>query len=135
MRFPAKKSKKPNIHLTALIDIVFLLLIFFLLSSSFIEEQGIKIEIPEVAIESKDLLPDVKVRIDQDGKLYYDDFEISEKSLLILLTERFQNSKKHKLAVHADRRVMYNRVVEVIDIAKQAGAKDFLLVNQQNTPP
>jgi len=47
IRFPEKKRTRPTIHLTALIDIVFMLLIFFLLASSFVDQQGIAIVIPK----------------------------------------------------------------------------------------
>ncbi len=132
MRFPAKKYKRPTIHLTALIDIVFLLLIFFLLASSFVDQQGIQILIPEVSSESKDLLPDITVQIDQDGIFYYNGIDIGDQALYYKLEERFKASKVHRLAIRADRRVEYGKIVQVIDIAKSAGAKDFLLVNQQS---
>ena len=70
MRFPARKIRRPNIHLTALIDIVFLLLIFFLLSSSFVHQQGIQILVPEVEIESKDRLPELTVKIEHECRIY-----------------------------------------------------------------
>ena len=131
MKFPAKTSKRPNIHLTALIDIVFLLLIFFLLTSSFVSEQGIKIILPEVSNQSRDILPEASVKIDSDGRFYYQGFEIDEETLFVLLKEHFQQSKNNRIAIQADRRVAYDKVVQVIDMAKSAGAADFLLVNEQ----
>jgi len=135
MRFPDKKTRQPNIHLTALLDIVFLLLIFFLLSSSFVNQQGVQILVPEVGNESKDNLPDITVQIDRYGNYYFDGIQISDIALQRALKNRFTQSPVNKLAIHADRRVEYNSVVNVIDIAKLAGAKDFLLVNQQKLNP
>ena len=133
MKFPKKNYKRPNIHLTALIDIVFLLLIFFLLSSNFVTQQGIQIIVPKMASESKDLVPEITVRIDQEGNFYYAGFQIRDETLRVLLTEDLKPLKKRKIAVYADRRVEYNRVVELIDIAKGAGAEDFLLISDQVT--
>ena len=131
MKFPSKTSKRPTVHLTALIDIVFLLLIFFLLASSFVSEQGIKIALPEVSNLSRDILPDATVKIDMNGKFYYQGFEVNDETLFELLNEHFKDFTNHRVAIRADRRVEYDKVVQVIDIAKSAGARDFLLVNEQ----
>ena len=131
MKFPSKTSKRPTVHLTALIDIVFLLLIFFLLASSFVSEQGIKIALPEVSSLSRDILPDATVKIDMNGKFYYQGFEVNDETLFELLNEHFKDFTNHRVAIRADRRVEYDKVVQVIDIAKSAGARDFLLVNEQ----
>ena len=70
LRFPTKKRSRPQIHLTALIDIVFLLLIFFLLASNFIKQQGVVIIVPEVESKTSDELPDLVVKIDDQGNVY-----------------------------------------------------------------
>jgi biopolymer transport protein ExbD len=91
--------------------------------------------VPEVANESKDKLPDITVEVDQHGNYYFNGTQVSDRALLVVLTNRFKASSIRKLAIHADRRVVYDRVANVIDIAKSAGAKDFLLVNRQRINP
>ena len=130
MKFPSRKRSKPNVHLTSLIDIVFLLLIFFLLSSNFVEQQGISILVPEVENESKDSLPNITVNIDEFGGLYFNDVRVNEALLHKLLQEHLAESKKQHVAIYADRKVEYDSVVRVIDIAKGAGAQDFLLITK-----
>ena len=131
MRFPSRKRKPPTIHLTALIDIVFLLLIFFLLTSNFVTQQGQTIQVPEVSTESAELLPDIMVRVDHAGSFYFNNVLVNDSILLRLLSQELARADKQHVAIQADRRVPYDRVVDAIDIAKQAGAKDFLLVTRQ----
>lgn len=131
IRFPDKKLTRPKIHLTALVDIVFLLLIFFLLSSNFVSQQGISIIVPEVASEGTELLPETIVDIDQDGTLYFDGIQVNKTILLNLLKQHYKDTPERNVAIHADRRVPYDNVAQVIDIAKLAGVNNFLLITKE----
>jgi len=131
MKFPNKKRSKPTIHLTSLIDIVFLLLVFFLLTSSFVDQQGVTILVPEVENKSEDVLPDISISIDESGKIYFNSVLVNEEILLKLIKRNIKETPNKNVAIRADRRVQYDSVVQVIDIAKAAGAKDFLLITQQ----
>jgi len=130
LRFPVKKPTRPAIHLTALIDIVFLLLIFFLLASSFVKQQGVAILIPQMSTESGKLLPEVTVTIDQGGILYFNGATVSREILKQQLLKIYGNAPEHNIAIAADRRTQYDNIVQVIDIAKAAGAKNILLITQ-----
>ena len=131
MRFPVKKRTRPIIHLTALIDIVFLLLIFFLLTSSFVDQQGVAIIVPEIESEESELLPDIIIQIDQDGVFYFNRKVVEENNLFYLLKDKLKSVSQNKVIIQADRRVEYDKVVRVIDIAKLAGAKDILLATKR----
>ncbi|WP_455376379.1 ExbD/TolR family protein [Kaarinaea lacus] len=131
LRFPTKTRTRPTIHLTALIDIVFLLLIFFLLASTFVEQVGLNIEIPEVESEGEGLLPELIVQVDQDGKLFVDDTNVNLRQLTTVLKMRIQSLGKDTVVIHADRRTQYDNVAQAIDAAKLAGARNIMLVTRQ----
>jgi len=131
LRFPAKKRTRPTIHLTALIDIVFLLLIFFLLASSFVEQAGVAIIVPEIESEGAGLLPEIIVQIDQNGSILIDETTVNQRQLTTILKLRIKSLAKDTVVIQADRRVQYDTVVEVIDAAKLAGAKNLILVTKR----
>jgi len=131
MKFLRKKRSKPTIRLTSLIDIVFLLLVFFLLTSSFVDQQGVTILVPEVENKSEDVLPEISISIDEKGNIYFNSVLVNEAILLKLIKRNLKDMPNKNVAIRADRRVQYDSVVQVIDIAKAAGAKDFLLITQQ----
>ena len=131
MKFLRKKRSKPTIRLTSLIDIVFLLLVFFLLTSSFVDQQGVTILVPEVENKSEDVLPEISISIDEKGNIYFNSVLVNEAILLKLIKRNLKDMPNKNIAIRADRRVQYDSVVQVIDIAKAAGAKDFLLITQQ----
>lgn len=131
MKFPKKNRSKPKILLTSLIDIVFLLLVFFLLTSSFVDQQGVSITVPEVENEGTDLLPEIAISIDEHGIIYFNGIMVSEETLLNLLKNQLKDSPNQNVAIRADRHALYDSIVRVIDIAKSAGVKDFLLITEQ----
>lgn len=130
MRFPAKQRTQPKVNLTALIDIVFLLLIFFLLASNFVEQQGVPVSVPETQAEGTNLLPEIKINIDKDSRVYFNGVQVNGEILGKLLKQQLPKTPGQHIAIKADRRVSYDTVVQVIDIAKSAGAKGFLLITQ-----
>ena len=131
LRFPAKKPTRPTIHLTALIDIVFLLLIFFLLASTFVEQAGLNIQVPEIDSEGSGLLPELVVQIDQNGNMFIDETNVTQRQLTTILELRIQSLTKDTVIIQADRRTQYDNVVQAIDAAKLAGAKNLILVTKQ----
>lgn len=131
LRFPTKTRTRPTIHLTALIDIVFLLLIFFLLTSTFVEQVGLHIEVPEIESESSGLLPELVVQVNHEGKFFIDDTQVTGSQLTLILKMRIKSTGKDTVVIQADRRAQYDNVADVIDAAKLAGAKNLLLVARQ----
>lgn len=131
LRFPVKKRARPTIHLTALIDIVFLLLIFFLLTSTFVEQVGLHIEVPEIESESSGLLPELVVQINHEGKIYIDDTLVNTSQLTLILKMRIKSTGKDTVVIQADRRAQYDNVAQVIDAAKLSGARNLVLVARQ----
>jgi len=122
LRFPARQTPRIAIHLTALIDIVFLLLIYFLLTSSFVEQEGIPISLPEVKTTGlySENIP--VVLIDQAGQFYLENKPVSDEELSSLIRAFLALSADKSVAIKADKRVAYERVVQALDIAKENGA-------------
>lgn len=134
LRFPAKDKSRPAIHLTALIDIVFLLLVFFLLASNFVEQEGVAIVVPETESTGDQLLPQLVVNIDRDGSISVKGVTVGEEQLVEVLKAQLGQWLNDSVTVHADRRVEYDTVVKAIDAAKLAGANNVLLVTRRAAP-
>jgi biopolymer transport protein ExbD len=122
LRLSARQTPRIAIHLTALIDIVFLLLIYFLLTSSFVEQEGIAISVPEV--RTTGMYPESipVVLIDEGGQFYLEKKAVSDKELSARLRACLALSTEKSVAIKADKRVAYERVVQALEIAKENGA-------------
>jgi biopolymer transport protein ExbD len=125
------KIQKGVMDVTPLIDVVFQLIIFFLLSSSFVLQPGIKIELPETPVSSTGVKPSgLSVSILGDGRIFFNEKQIDLKELTqILKSERASNSEE-ALIIKADQKTHHGVVVEIMGIAKQVGIKRFAIATK-----
>jgi biopolymer transport protein ExbD len=115
------------IELTPLVDMVFLLLIFFLVATTFHQtEREMQIVLPEassagpISLALKELV----VNIDADGAIYVGGQRISAEDLEAIVTQAVATNPDQKVTVRADQRTSYADVVRVLDIAKGAGIQE-----------
>lgn len=129
-------KKRPRIQvqapLTALIDIVFLLLIYFLLTTNFMVEEGIKVKLPQARASAPQTEEVLTVYVDKAGRAYLNDREIPPDRLFDDLKARINGRKDRLVVVRADRAVMLNHAVKVMDIAKAAGAGRLCLATEKD---
>jgi len=119
------KATAPEINLSPLIDVVFLLLIFFMVTTVFPEKDGIIIEKPEsehaVSLTDKNII----VKIDASGKAYYQDKAVNLKDLTRLLKAQLQIDGNLPVIIHADKKTQTEALLKVIDAVKSSGAKQL----------
>jgi biopolymer transport protein ExbD len=112
--------------LTPMIDVVFLLLIFFMLSSSFVQVSGIPVVLPKAAASSDMSVDKLVVSIDQHNQLYFNDHLMDWESL----TEKLQKCKidwhANTVIVRADRSTEYGSVVRMMSLARSLGLNVYV---------
>ena len=130
------RKKRPRYRiqapLTALIDIVFLLLIYFLLTTNFMVDEGIKIKLPQAKASKPQTEETITVYVDRDGRSYLNNREISTNELFKKLKEMIGDRKDKLVVVRADRGVILNKAVKVMDVAKAAGAGKLCLATEKD---
>ena len=122
MRFKPIKREESRFDLTPLVDVVFLLLIFFMLSTTFIVAPGIKVKLPkssstDISREKKE----VRVVMAKDNKIFVQQKLVSIEELGKYLKKAARESREGMVIIQADERVPHGKVVEVMDVAKTAG--------------
>ncbi len=129
------QKKKPyyqiEVPLTSLIDIVFLLLVYFLLTTNFMIDEGIKIKLPQAQAASPQTQQEITIYVDKEGRSFLIDQEISLDQLFKRLKEMIGKQEDRLVVVKADRSVILNKVVKVMDVAKSAGAGRLLLATEK----
>ncbi|MDA3903674.1 MAG: biopolymer transporter ExbD [Desulfuromusa sp.] len=123
MGFRRRIQESPKVDLTPMIDVVFLLLIFFMISTTFIERPGLNINLPASSSEQiKQTNKEVQVYLAENGDIY---LEREKKSLAELLQylKSFDPimTKKMTFLLMADKAARHGNVVELMDAAKMAG--------------
>ena len=117
--------------LTSLIDIVFLLLIYFLLTTNFIVEEGIKVKLPNARASSSQTEKEITIVVDKTGRPFLGDREIPLNELFGELKLRLQGREDSLVVIKADRSVVLNKAVRVMDVAKAAGAGRLALATEK----
>ncbi|MBF0229393.1 MAG: biopolymer transporter ExbD [Desulfamplus sp.] len=119
--------------LTSLIDIVFMLLIYFMLTANFIVDEGIDVKLPQAKQTStqEEISEEITVYVDKDGGAYINDKLIQESELLPTLQKMIANQTDRLVIIKADRAVVLNSAVRVMDIAKAAGASKLYIATEK----
>jgi biopolymer transport protein ExbD len=123
-------SKGSGPDLTPLIDMVFLLLIFFLLTS-FLTRPIIPVVLPEAEIAELSKDQDISVTVRRDGSLLLNGAEISDEKLAKTLKRLYIYRQSRELIIQSDKEVHFGRVVEVMDISKKSGARTISFLVEQ----
>ena len=117
--------------LTSLIDIVFLLLIYFLLTTNFLVDEGINIKLPQAKAAAPQIKQEITIYVDKNGKAFLRDKEIPLNDLFIELKNMIGDHKDRLVIIKADRAVILNKAVKVMDLAKAAGAGRLCLATEK----
>ena len=127
MRFSKRRRLVSSLESTAMADIIFLLLIFFLLSSSFILQTGIKVELPQVSRTERNAKNDVVVTITAEEDLYLEGVKVPWAHFRERLGARLEQSGSKTVIVKGDESVRLGRTVQVMDIARELGAEQLAI--------
>ena len=117
--------------LTSLIDIVFLLLIYFLLTTNFITESGIHVHLPKAAASGKQTRQEIIVSIDTAGNTYIENRAVAAGDLLDRLKDLIRDNPDQTVVIKADRSIPLEKAVNVMDIARAAGADHLFLATEK----
>jgi biopolymer transport protein ExbD len=129
MRFKKKREEEITIGIAPLVDIVFLLLLFFAISYHFDIASGVQINLPKMsrAIGGDNDENRVTLIIDKSAQIYLEGEKIDLKTLRERMQGYVQEYGLIKLVLQADKDVSHGRVVEVMDVAKSAGVQSIII--------
>ncbi len=120
MRFREKRTTKNIINLTSMVDMLFLILLFFLVTSTFMEQPNIKLVLPSTKHADTNKLEDQVLEISQDGQFFFQKKPVKREDVPTVLKNAFTNTKPgdKTLVLRADTSVPYGEIVYVMDEAK-----------------
>ncbi len=130
MKFERKHKIEPNFNYASLTDIVLQLLIFFMLTSSFVSMTGVKVALPKAQSGEMNSDRQTIVTLTAGGRLFLNAEEVTTETLgqkLIPILDRNQNQI---IIIKADKEVNLQKAVEVIDLAKGVGAQKFMIATE-----
>jgi len=127
LQFSVKPKRRVIINITSLIDVLFLLLIFFMVTSTFLEQPGMKLELPSAESAEAARVEEMVLFIGAGGEIVFDDKSVPIDSLEIVLAGVVPLVEEKTLTLKADRAVQHGTVVRVMDIAKRVGLRKLVV--------
>jgi len=137
MKLSPSKPEEPDVNLTPMIDVVFLLLLFFMVSTSFIRESSLKVDLPQATGQA---LPEQELAIDivinADGHFIVNEVTLKKPSLKQLsahLKQAVGENEDPHIIISADANAEYQNIVTAMDVAQQLGYSRLTLATRQTT--
>lgn len=127
MQFKDSKKKGTRINVTPLIDVLFILLIFFMVSSSFIEQPGMKLELPAIKSKESVRVENLVMTISKEGNLMLGDKPVNMDNLNVAIKDMIPNIEEKTLVLKADKNTAHGLIVQIMDIAKRSGLNKIVI--------
>jgi biopolymer transport protein ExbD len=121
-----------GINVTPLVDIMLVLLIIFMVTASFVSEAGLQVSLPKAQTTEASSTASLVIQLAVDGKIALMDEAMDLNGLRAVLEREVRLNPAVRVTLRADRRLDYGRVVEALDIVKQAGVKKVALAAERN---
>lgn len=122
-----KHKRKPAINITSLIDVMFLLLIFFMVSSTFKQYMGIDVTLPKAANAASQDAGIHEIVVDRNGGFFLDGEPTAPGELQAGLQALVQSEDNATFMLRADAEASFGRVLRVIDITKTVGGDRLII--------
>lgn len=121
MRIQRRSMKKARIEIIPMIDTIFFLLVFFMISTlSMSQYKGMPVNLPKAASGRQAPAESAAITIDKDDRLFLDTQPVDKSLLRDLLRQQLVRNPELLVVINADDGVAHGRVVEVMDIARSA---------------
>jgi biopolymer transport protein ExbD len=121
---------KSSLDLTPLVDIIFLLLLFFVISSSFIQRPGIRVNLPVSPSAWGEEKERIFVSLTYDNILFVNEKRVVWEEFPEILQEAVLKLQNPILIINADEASMHGEVVKIMDIAKETGIENIAIATQ-----
>lgn len=130
MQVSLAKKRVSSVTLISFADVIFLLLIFLLISSNFITHSGIKVNLPASSTLQNEYNRNISVTITREEDLFVNDQAVTWDSLPTVLNQMLIDDPEQVVVIRADQEIPLKQVVKLLDIAKLSGTNRFFIATE-----
>jgi len=123
MQFGRPPREAPSINMAPLVDVIFLLVIFFAVSTTFLDNAGLRLELPSSSSTASQEPKEITVVLAQDGTLSFEEEIVDREQLAERLTRALQQSERKIVVLRADTASTHGEVVQIMDLIRSSGAE------------
>lgn len=134
MKVRLRKKRISSLALISFTDVIFLLLIFLLISSSFITHSGILVHLPRATTQANQYTDNIVLSMNREYQLFLNDDSITWEELPERLREMLRAEPEQVVVIRADQDIPLKDVVSLLDVAKRSNAQHFFIATEIGPP-
>ncbi|MEC9363271.1 MAG: ExbD/TolR family protein [Sinimarinibacterium flocculans] len=123
--FPKAEEEESSIDLTPMLDVVFIMLIFFIVTATFVKESGIEVNRPEASTATKQERANILVAIDRNGEIWINRRRVEVDALRPNIERLHAENPQGTVVIQADQEAQTKQLVAVMDAAREAGVYEI----------
>ncbi len=127
-----EQDEKEEIDMTPMLDVVFILLIFFIVTASFVKEAGIDVNRPEAATAVKKERANILVAISDKGDIWINKRKVDVRSVQANIERLKAENPQGTVVIQADKKSTTDTLIKVMDSARAAGVYDVSIAAQES---
>lgn len=131
MKFQMQNKTMDTFAFSSMTDIIFQLLIFFMLTASFVSHSGIKVELPKASTGTPPRdQQQIMISITNNNQIFLNDSPVANNALRGSIQNAIKDLKNPIVILNADKDVNLQKAIEIIDVAKSVGCTKYLLATE-----
>jgi biopolymer transport protein ExbD len=134
MKLLEKSPRKIGINLTPLIDVLFILIIFFTVSSTFLEQPGIELKLPEAESSQSHTAQKIIIYVDKDENLFLNDDSVTIENLVESVESLISAQTDKSVVLHADQQVPHGIIINIMDRLRKQGIYKIVISTAKPFP-
>lgn len=127
MRKHAQPADDEEINITPMLDIVFIMLIFFIVTATFVKEAGVEIHRPDAETAVKQDRANILIAVTETNEVWMDRRQIDPRAVRANVERMRAENPEGSVVIQADRSARVGLTTEVIDAVREAGVLDYVL--------
>ena len=136
MRIARKASEKARIEIIPMIDVIFFLLVFFMISTlSMTINRGLPVNLPTAATSQKDVRDNVSLTVMQDGQIFLNKEPVTLQDMGPRVKAALAADPRLAVVINADGQVLHSTVVDILDELRQAGVSGLAIAVKSGKKP
>jgi biopolymer transport protein ExbD len=132
-----RHRRKPFINITSLVDVLFILLLFLMVSTTFRQHQGLDVSVPQASTATQQNLDTHEISVTKAGEYFFGGQPVDEDGLRLAIGDTLKKAPKSVLVLRADEGANFGKVVRAMDIAREMGGEKLVIPTRppDATPP
>ncbi len=124
-------EEETAIDLTPMLDVVFIMLIFFIVTASFVKEAGIDVNRPEASTAVKKDRANILVAISENNEIWINKRRVDERAIQANIERLYAENPQGSVVIQADRKATTDALIKVMDASRAAGVFDVSIATQE----